>query len=155
MELSEYFVTDDGSLPEVQVAFSDPALVPLTFKHLYDRGARNVTINGGYLWIKASDSEKPFSGYEDALLVASGEAEPFHVVLGGIIGSDSPVPDLGVFVFTESLDFDYRMGSAWGQGEIQSFVKLLRQLRELGGHVSVPWWGADGEQDFLAALGGT
>lgn len=98
MDLLEYFANDDGSLPEVQVAFSDSSLVPLAFKHLYDRGSRNVTVNGGHLWIKASDSEKPFSGYEDALLVASGDAEAFHVVLGGIAGSSSPIPDLGVFV---------------------------------------------------------
>ncbi|MGY4891986.1 hypothetical protein [Xanthomonas euvesicatoria] len=154
MDLLEYFANDDGSLPEVQVAFSDSSLVPLAFKHLYDRGARNVTVNGGHLWIKASDSEKPFSGYEDALLVASGDAEAFHVVLGGIAGSSSPIPDLGVFVFADSLDFDYRMGAVWGQNEIQSFLALLDQLRELGGQVSVPWWGADGEQDFLTALGG-
>lgn len=46
------------------------------------------------------------------------------------------------------------MGAVWGQNEIQSFLALLDQLRELGGQVSVPWWGADGEQDFLTALGG-
>lgn len=154
MDLSEYFVTDDGSLPEVQVCFSDPSLVPVAFKHLYDRGARNVTVNGGYLWIKSSDSEKPFSGYEDASLVASGAAEAFHVVLGGITGSSFPIPDLGVFISTHSLDLDYRMGPAWGQSEIQSFLALLAQLRELGGQISIPWWGADGEQDFLAALDG-
>jgi hypothetical protein len=154
MDLSEYFLADDGSLPEVQVGFSDPSLVPVAFKHLYDRGARNITVNGGYLWMNASDSEKPFSGYEDAMLIASGAAEAFHVVLGGIAGSSTPIPDLGVFVFTDSLDFDYRMGPEWGQNEIQSFLTLLSQLCELGGQVSVPWWGAEGEQDFLAALGG-
>lgn len=145
MDLSEYFVTDDGSLPEVQVGFSDHSLVPVAFKHLYDKGARNVTINGGYLWLKSTDTEKPFSGYEDALLVASGAAEPFHVVLAGISGSSTPIPDLGVFVFSDSLDFDYRMGPAWGQSEIQSFLALLSQLRDLGGQISVPWWGAAGE----------
>ncbi|MFO7529999.1 MAG: hypothetical protein R6W86_14545 [Marinobacter sp.] len=153
MDLSRYFVTDDGSLPEVRVSFSDPSVVPVAFKHLYDRGARNVTVNGGYLWIKASEVEKPFLGYEDAVLVASGDAEAFHVVLANIAGSSTPIPDLGVFVYEDSLDFDYRMGSPWGKDEIQSFIALLVQLCELGGQVSVPWWGAEGEQDFLDALG--
>ncbi|UHQ56258.1 hypothetical protein [Microbulbifer sp. YPW16] len=152
MDLSEYFVTDDGSLPEVQVSFSVPSLVPVAFKHLYDRGARNVTANGGDLWIKTSKIEKPFLGHEDAALVASGDAEAFHVVLAGIAGSSTPIPDLGVFVYKDGLDFDYRMGAAWGKSEIQSFLTLLGQLCELGGQVSVPWWGADGEQDFLDAL---
>lgn len=152
MDLSKYFETDDGSLPEVQVSFSDPSVVPVAFRHLYDRGARNVTVNGGYLWLKASEVEKPFSGYEDALLVASGDAQSFHVVLAGIVGSATPIPDLGVLVSKTSLDFDYRMGPAWGNGEIQSFFALLSQLGELGGRVSVPWWGAEGEQDFSDAL---
>ncbi|MEG3998101.1 hypothetical protein [Microcoleus sp. SVA1B1] len=154
MNLSEYFETDDGSLPEIEVAFADPSLVSLAFKHLYDRGARNATANGGYIWINSSQSERPFSGPEDALLVASGAAEAFHVVLSGITEADHPIPDLGVFVFTDSLALDYRMGSSWGQSEIQSLLALLRQLRELGGQISVPWWGAQGERDFYAALGG-
>jgi len=152
MDLSTYFVTDDGSLPEVEVSFSDPSLIPVAFKYLYERGARNATVNGGYVWLKATGVEKPFSGHEDASLVASGDAEAFHVVLSGIAGSSTTLPDLGVFVFTESLAFDYRMGPEWGENEIESFFALLNQLCKLGGQVSVPWWGAEGEQDFLYAL---
>jgi hypothetical protein len=154
MELSEYFENDDGSLPEIEITFADPSAVPLALKHLYDRGARNVTVKGGYVWISESQSEKPFSGPDDAFLVASGVAEAFHVVLGGIAGTNCPIPDLGVFVFTDTLALDYRMGSDWGPLQIQSFLELLRQLRGLGGKISVPWWGADGERDFLVALGG-
>jgi hypothetical protein len=153
MDLSRYFGTNDGSLPEVDVAFSDPALVPIAFEHLFDRGARDASAHGGSLWIRASKAEKRFSGPEDALLVISGTAESFHVVLSGITGSDCPIPDVGVCVFDEGLKFDYRMGSEWGQPQIQSFLTLLHQLRMLGGVVSIPWWGSDGERDFLAALG--
>jgi len=31
-------------------------------------------------------------------------------------------------------------------------LELLRQLCSLGGVVSVPWWGIEGERDFLEAL---
>ncbi|MCC5085434.1 hypothetical protein [Xanthomonas campestris] len=155
MDLSKYFERNDGSLPEVEVKFPNRSAVSVAFKHLYDRGARNVTVNGGYVWIKETQSEKPFGGPEDAVLVASGAAEAFHVVLGGIAGTDCPIPDLGVFVFTDSLALDYRMGSDWGPPEIQSWLELLRQLLGLGGEVSVPWWGADGERDFLVALSST
>ncbi|MGX0891108.1 hypothetical protein AB7M22_003116 [Pseudomonas sp. ADAK2 TE3594] len=149
MNISKYFATNDGSLPEVVVTYSDSSLVPQAFQYLFDLGAKNRTVDGGYLWIKASQSGKPFSGPQDALLVSSGAAEAFHVVLGGIRGQ---IPDLGVYVFTDSLTLDYRMGAQWGQDQIYSLLKLLRQLRDLGGVVSIPWWGAEGEHDFLAVL---
>jgi hypothetical protein len=152
MNLSRYFETNDGSLPEIEVTFSDPARMPLAFQHLYNRGAQNVTANGGFLWLTQSQTDAPFSGPESASLVASGAAEAFHVVLSGIAGSDQKIPDLGVFVATDFLVFDYRMGPDWGPQEIQSLLTLLRQLRELGGVVSVSWWGADGERDFREAL---
>ncbi|WP_355603738.1 hypothetical protein RZV17_12185 [Xanthomonas cannabis] len=136
------------------MTFSDLSAVPVAFQHLYDRGARNMTVNGGYVWVKESQSEKPFSGPDDAVLVASAAVEAFHVVLGGIAGTDCPIPDLGMFAFTDRLALDYRMGSGWGPREIQSLLELLRQLRGLGGKVSVPWWGSDGERDFLSALSG-
>ena len=154
MNLSRYFESDDGSLPEIEVTFSDPSQVPGAFAHFFARGARDVTRGGSHLWIRAAQAERPFAGPGDAALVSSGEADPFHVVLGSITGTGSPIPDLGVSVFTDSLTLDYRMGPGWGVDEIQSLLSLLLQLQTLGGVVSVPWWGADGERDFQAALGG-
>jgi len=152
MNLLSYFGPDDGSLPEIEVTFSDSSRMSLAFQHLYDRGAQNVTANGGYLWLTESQTEAPFSGPESASLVVSGAAEAFHIVLGGIAGSDQTIPDLGVFVFPDTLAFDYQMGADWGVQEIQSLLELLRQLCSLGGVVSVPWWGIEGERDFLEAL---
>lgn len=152
MDLSRYFETNDGSLPEIEVTFSEPSRMPLAFQHLYDRGAQNLTADGGHLWLTGPQTEAPFLGPESASIVVSGAAEAFHVVLGGIAGSDRRIPDLGVFVFPDTLAFDYRMGSDWGPQEIQSLLELLRQLCALGGVVSVPWWGVEGERDFLAAL---
>ncbi|MGY2337679.1 hypothetical protein ACW9HW_00315 [Pseudomonas sp. SDO5532_S415] len=152
MDFSEYFTTNDGSLPEVEVTYSDSSLVPQAFQYLFDHGAKNVTVDGGYLWIKASQSGKPFSGPQDALLVSSGAAEAFHIILGGLYITRVQIPDLGIYVTTNSLTLDYRMGAQWGQDQIYSLLELLRQLRNIGGVVSIPWWGAEGEHDFLAAL---
>jgi hypothetical protein len=150
----QYFDTDDGSLPEITVTFADPSRVTQAFEHLFSSGARNVSVGGGSLWLTASQSERPFTGASDAALVISGAAESFHVVLAGVTCSGCSIPDLGVFVDPDSLTLDYRMGSPWGEREIQSLLALLRQLRALGGVVTVPWWGADGELAFLGALGG-
>lgn len=152
LNLTRYFSKDDGSLPEIEVTYREAALAAKAFAHLYEQGARNVTAAGGYLWMRATQSEKPFSGPSDALLITEGLADPFHVVLGGIRGTDQVIPDLGVFVSTDSLRLDYRMSSEWGQTEIESFLELLRKLCNLGGTISVAWWGEDGGRDFHAAL---
>lgn len=152
MNLTQYFSTHDGSLPEIDVAYREAASAVEAFALLYERGARNVTADGGHLWMRATRSEKSFSGPADALLMAEGLADPFHVVLGGICGTNQIIPDLGVFVSTEGLVLDYRMGPEWGQAEIESFLELLRKLHSLGGTISAAWWGEDGERDFQAAL---
>lgn len=84
--------------------------------------------------------------------MTGGLADPFHVVLGGIRGTNQVIPDLGVFVSTDGLVLDYRMGPEWGQAEIESFLELLRKLRSLGGRISAAWRGEDRELDFQAAL---
>ena len=152
MELLQYFDTDDGSLPEIEVTFADPSQVVQAFEYLFACGARNVTVGGGYLWQIASQTEVRFSGPGAAALVIAGTAEPFHIVLAGVSCAGHSIPDLGVFVDPDSLVLDYRMGPAWGEPEIQSLLALFRQFSTLGGAVSVPWWGADGESAFLNAL---
>lgn len=47
--------------------------------------------------------------------MAEGLADPFHVVLGGIRGTNQVIPDLGVFVLTDGLVLSYRMGPEWGK----------------------------------------
>lgn len=154
MDLAQYFNNDDGVFPEIDVTFADPMQVKLAFEHLFARGARDATVNGGLLLFTESQKEEPFSDAQDAvLMVVTGKADSFRIVLAGVIGTDCPIPDLGVFVSANSLVFDYREGTHWGQVEIHSLLALLRQLRVLDGVVSVPWFSfGNGERDFLEAL---
>lgn len=73
--------------------------------------------------------------------------------LWGIAGTDCPIPDIGVRVSADGLTLDYRMGAGWGPREVESLLELLRQLRALGGTISVPWWGAEAMHRFHVALG--
>ena len=152
MKLLRYFDTDDGSLPEIEVVFSSPEKVSQAFELLLESNARNVTAGGGYLWVKASQEEKPFTGSGDAALVISETAEPFHVVLAGIISANYTLPDLGVLVTPAGLTIDYRMGVAWREAEVKALLVLLKNLCALGGTLSNPWWGIDGERAFTEAL---
>jgi hypothetical protein len=152
MTLKRYFERDDGSLPEVEISFGDRSSLEPAFRHLHDCGGFDVSRGHGQVWVTRTQSERGYAGPSDAGLVASGELEPFHVVLREIRGSEHAIPDLGVFVFSCGMTIDYRMGADWGSHEIESFLHLLRRLVRLGGSVAVPWWGPEGESDFASAL---
>ncbi|MHC3750865.1 hypothetical protein ACYKDZ_18505 [Stutzerimonas stutzeri] len=47
MKLLRYFVTDDGSLPQLEVRYSNPNKVSKAFEFLFANNARDVTAGGG------------------------------------------------------------------------------------------------------------
>lgn len=152
MSLTSYFATNDGTLPEIEVAFASPDGVIAAFEFLFSCGALDVTVGGASIWLPKQDRAPALVGREHAARVGSGEAEGFHVVLGNINWMGTTLPDLGVFVDAESLVIDYRMGPEWRPAQISALLALLRHFRMEGGRVAVPWWGVDGERAFLAAI---
>lgn len=136
------------------MTFADPLNVKKAFDFLFACGARDVSVGGARLWLRASQSEKAFAGAGDFELVTSNVAEPFHVLLGDIAYDGHSIPDLGVFVDLTGFTLDYRMGPTWDAPRIGSLFGLLRQLKEFGGQITVPWWEADGERAFLGELNG-
>jgi len=144
MELADYFNSDDGSLPEIEVHFENGEEVVTGLKHLFAHGAHDVSAGGAALWMKDSGETRSFQGPSDAELVTAGVAEPFHMVLADIACAGITLPDLGVFVSSDELVFDYRMGPNWGEREIDALLMLLRGLRAFGGRVSATeWWGSE------------
>lgn len=144
MELANYFNRDDGSLPEIEVRFESCDGVVTGLKHLFSHGAHDVSAGGARLWMKDSSESRSFEGPSDAELVVAGAAEPFHLVLAGIDCAGSRLPDLGVFISSDALVLDYRMGPEWGAREIDGLLWLLHGLRKFGGRVSATrWWGSE------------
>ena len=153
MKLLDYFETDDGSLPEIEVRFSEPSHIVKAFARLFTLGANNHSANGPTLWLKASHSAVAFTGPEDAALVTSGDADSLHILLNGITCAGCRLPDLGIFVGLNELILDYRMGPAWGHPQVDGLIALLRDMQALGGEVSVrEWWGDEGQRVFEDAL---
>lgn len=153
MKLLDYFETDDGSLPEIEVSFSEPVHIVKAFAYLFALGAKNHPANEPTLWMKASQTEVPFTDPEDVALVTSGQAESLQILLSDITRAGCHLPDLGVLVGLNELILDYRMGPDWGPPQIEGLMALLRDLQALGGEVSVrQWWGDDGQKVFEDAL---
>lgn len=136
-ELHEFFDTDDGSLPEVHLDYSDPHAVPRGFALLLDR-SRELVADDGQFWSKAAEEARPVNSASNAAaLVVSGEAEAFHVVVEDVRCGDVTLPDLGVFVFQDQISLDFRMGSHWGPVELAGFFGLLADLRALDPEASL------------------
>jgi len=129
-QLHDLFDADDGSLPEVRVDYRDSAATVSGYALLRGRAARVVSDNA-YFWSKTHECRPLDSVSNAAALVVSGEAEAFHVVLGGILSRSVAIPDLGVFVFPDQLALDYRMGPAWGPKELEALFGLLGELASL------------------------
>jgi hypothetical protein len=129
-ELHDLFDTDDGSLPEVRVDFTRRDGVTLGYALLRSRAGSLV--GKASFWSKTRNEECLLDSVSNAAaLVTSGEAEAFHVVLGGIQSRGVTIPDLGVFVFEDQLALDYRMGAPWGPGELHALFELLADLTRL------------------------
>jgi hypothetical protein len=127
-ELHDLFGTDDGSLPEVRINYSDPEATSAGYALLRTR-ARMVSPENQLFCSITEDTAQPLDSVPNAAaLVVTGEADPFHVVFGGIECNGVTIPDLGVFVFQDQLALDYRMGAAWGPAELQAFFQLLCEL---------------------------
>ncbi|MFC7516354.1 hypothetical protein ACFQUU_15170 [Herbaspirillum sp. GCM10030257] len=152
MTLQQYFEVDDGSLPEIVVDFHSPNQVRDAFAFLFRLGGKDITAGGAALWNREEEKETEFRTPDDFELVFSGAADPFHLVLRGLESDGVILPDLGVFVDPHSMVLDYRMGAEWGDSKVASFIAMLRELVRLGGTITVPWWGAEGEQAFREAI---
>ena len=149
--LRDLFDTDDGSLPEVRVDYSNSEATVAGYALLRGRAAHVVSERPDF-WSNLQSANLPIDSVPNAAsLVVSGEAESFHVLLGGVQSRGITIPDLGVFVFPDQLALDYRMGPAWGPIELGAFFALLGELAALDPKVSVSHWDTDATDRFKDA----
>ncbi len=130
-ELLSVFGTNDGSLPDIELNNLSGEEVIRGYAFVRDHSGC-ISSTGHYYWSIANQCEVPFS-YEDnpAEYVVSGKAESFHVCFDGVKSpSGKRVPELGLFVFADSLSFDYRMGAGWNEEALQGLFEMILCLSE-------------------------
>lgn len=118
------FDTDDGSLPGIEIAQLSPSGVAAIYTML--RGRSQIVGDPPELWNIVEDASKPIdSAPNAALLVATGQAEAFHHCISGIMAGGVELPTLGVFVWPDTIELDYRMSTDWGPTQVAGFFELL------------------------------
>jgi hypothetical protein len=136
-DVGDLFEVDDGSLPEIRITYKDDRAVAIAYDVIRKRAARIVS-RAAYFWSYVRNEEIPLDAVPNAAnLVVTGEAGPFHVVLGGIATTGVTIPDLGVFVFSDQLVLDYRLGPQWSQREVRALFDLLFTLASLDSQSAV------------------
>jgi hypothetical protein len=124
------FDTNDGSLPEIDIDHLSPA--GLASIWMYLRTAAAGYAGDAWFWHNGTERETPLDSVANvAQLVVTGEAEPFHTVLQGISYFGAGIPDLGVFVFQDSISLDYRMGADWSAANLTALFELLHQIQHI------------------------
>jgi hypothetical protein len=152
-QLHQLFDTNDGSLPSI--GLNNLKTQEVERIYLYLRSQSELVSIGSYFWSTVTDEEVPIDSVENAAhLVIIGEAENFHLVVSGLTFGDAVIPDLGIFVFTNSIELDYRMGEEWGIAELDALFMLFSKIRELAPLVKIdlPDFYAEDNEQFTSAL---
>jgi hypothetical protein len=128
--LHSLFDTDDGSLPEIWIDDLSDLGVENIFAFLRSRGT--TLPEEPCYWDYRLQREMPIDSVPNAAqLVIQGEAAPFHVVMQGLSFSETTIPDLGIFIFSQRIIIDYRMGSAWGPAELIALFEMFKEIHRL------------------------
>lgn len=125
------FDTDDGSLPGVEVADLSPDGVAAVYAMLRGRSRLTPESVSVEFWSRVREESLSIDSVPNAAaLVATGEAEVFHICIEGLV-SGVELPILGVFVWPDGVALDYRMGREWGPARVVGFFELLLDCCEL------------------------
>jgi hypothetical protein len=122
------FELDDGSLPTLELKGLSPD--DLGALYLTIRRQSRVVSEEASFWDLQAHVDRGLDDVPNAaLLVATGQAAPFHFVVEGMAAEDRQVPCLGIHIFKETIAIDYRMGSEWGPEQVFTLFQILEALK--------------------------
>ena len=130
------FIYDDGSLPGIELTGLTRQDVAAIYAFIR-RGSR-LSNDAAEFWNKREERPISLDAVANAAeLVANGEADSFHFCFTGLRVGGVELPELGLFVFEDNVELDYRMGRHWTRSTITAFFKMLRELCDLAPQAKV------------------
>jgi hypothetical protein len=106
--------------------------------YTYIRHGSRISTEVPTFWDKRQQRSITLDGVPNAAeLVANGDAEAFHFTFSGLQAGAVELPPLGLFVFPNCLELNYRMGPHWTRKTIASFFELLRELCTLAPQATI------------------
>lgn len=132
-ELRKAFTATDGALPDINFDFQGERVVADAYA-LVQSFSTTLASKGPTYWSRTQRQDREIHfGENPAQAMLSGEAEPFHVVFGGLRSRRGHgIPDLGVFVLgPDCLTLDYRLGAQWSDVAIDGLLDLMHSIARL------------------------
>lgn len=124
------FDTDDGSLPSIEITKLSPIGLSAIYSMLRTRS--RLVGERPEFWSSTEEISIPIDMVSDApKLVAAGKAEAFHHCIEGVIAGNVELPILGIFVWQDVIELDYRMGKEWNLAKVKGFFELLHDCCKL------------------------
>lgn len=150
----ENFTEDDGALPGIALNNLNPYSVRAIFDFLRNVGTFDP--QGPTLYDKARQQDVLISELDDPVgMVLDETADPFHCCFQEILFEGVRIPDLGLFVFRDTAQIDYRMGTDWNRENVNAFFRLLAALKRMTPEATVDSAAPEGviyPATFLQAL---
>lgn len=119
----------DGALPDIELNGLSRDEVVLGYDLIRNASNRISSKDPSY-WSIPNNKDISIK-FEDnpAKDVVQGKAEGFHLCFDGVQSPSGKImPELGVFVFNDSLNIDYRMGEGWTDEAIEGLLDILYAL---------------------------
>ncbi|MEM9808083.1 MAG: hypothetical protein AAF959_22685 [Cyanobacteria bacterium P01_D01_bin.56] len=124
------FEDDDGSLPGILISNLDSKAVRTIYDYFCTPGT--IETENPTIYVESKKDDIPLEEAGNAAqLVTSGDSHSFHCCFSGIHYASHQLPTLGLFVFTDSVEIDYRMGAHWNRANVNALFAFLAYLQAL------------------------
>jgi hypothetical protein len=144
--LHDLFDTDDGSLPEIELTNLNSSQISKIYLFLVSLG-KEIKPKGITFWDNELNQARSIDSVENpATLITEYRASPFHIVISSITLDEITIPDLGVFIFQESISMDYRKGTLWTPDKLYALLELLCQIKNLAPEVNISLQESESEE---------
>jgi len=128
-DLRELFEVEDGSLPDLlELSYKQSVGAEKAFECLRSL-AKPIDPSSTLYDIRQKNSVSICSVKNPVSMISRGEAEPFCVMLYGLLSDDKEdFPELGVFVFPRVLQFYFRPADYWSSHSLAKLFGILSTL---------------------------
>ena len=118
------FEVNEGYFPGIELAGMSGAEVQSIYD-LVRAGSKVSSIDSSVWDIQLQTAVALNEAKNPAGLVATNQVAPFHFCVEGLTVDGTELPELGVFIFADSIEFNWRCGEQWTQRAIGVFFEML------------------------------
>ena len=132
VQLESLFVNDDGSLPDIFVSDLTGEQVHKIYNWVRTHADIYSESVSPLAWDCVNNCDVEIETISDpAREFLAGRIESFRHGLSLFTFSGAEIPQLTIFITDSSVEFDYRMGTDWGQSQVSALFDFLWAIQQM------------------------